>query len=69
MRRSNPSVDLAVMLVRGQLGAAATQRILDLGLTMFYVEPLARQYGSQARCVHRPRLPHSWLVKQFASWC
>ncbi|EFN55609.1 hypothetical protein CHLNCDRAFT_133736 [Chlorella variabilis] len=56
MRRSNPSVDLAVMLVRGQLGAAATQRILDLGLTMFYVEPLARQYGSQARSAS-----HSWL--------
>jgi hypothetical protein len=48
MRRSNPGVDLAVMLMRGQLGAAATQRILDMSVTVFYVEPLGRQYGDQA---------------------
>ncbi|KAI3425708.1 hypothetical protein D9Q98_007684 [Chlorella vulgaris] len=48
MRRSNPGVDLAVMLMRGQLGAAATQRILDMNVTVFYVEPLGRQYGDQA---------------------
>jgi hypothetical protein len=50
MRRYNPGVDLAVMVVRGQLGAAATQRLLELDLTVIYVEPLARQYGEHARC-------------------
>lgn len=49
MRRYNPGVDLAVMVVRGQLGAAATQRLLDLDLTVIYVEPLARQFGDHAR--------------------
>lgn len=40
MQRSNPSVDLAVMLVRSELGAAATQHIMDMNVTIFYVEPL-----------------------------
>lgn len=40
VRRSNPGVDVAVMLVRGKLGAAATQRLLESGVTVFYVEPL-----------------------------
>ena len=41
VRRSNPGVDVAVMLVRGELGAAAAQRLMDSGVTVFYVEPLA----------------------------
>lgn len=40
VRRSNPGVDLGVMLVRGELGAAATQRVMGLNVTVIYVEPL-----------------------------
>lgn len=40
VRRSNPGVDLGVMLVRGELGAAATQRLMGFNVTVIYVEPL-----------------------------
>lgn len=40
VRRSNPGVDIGVMLVRGELGAAATQRVMGLNVTVIYVEPL-----------------------------
>ena len=56
MRRTNPTLDLAVMLVRGELGASDTQRILGLPLvTVFYVDPpppplpTARATGAAAR--------------------
>jgi hypothetical protein len=71
LRRSNPSVDLAVMLVRGELGAGATQRIMDMGLTIFYVEPL-RQYGGavQQGCAGRGCQQGSVAVcLQPSKWC
>lgn len=52
VRRSNPSLDLAVMLVRSELGAGATQRIMEMNVTIFFVEPL--RYGGEPRCAALP---------------
>lgn len=49
VRATNPGVDVAVMLVRGELGAAATQRLLASKVTIFYVEPLRDPWGAKAR--------------------
>lgn len=77
MRRSNPGVDVAVMLVRGELGAGATQRLMDSGVTVFYVQPLApggrcarlrgravvllESAAAAAATMQSPR-PASWLL-------
>lgn len=39
--RTNPGLDLAVMLVRGELPAGAADAVEGLNATIFYVDPLA----------------------------
>lgn len=58
VRRTNPGVDLGVMLVRGELGAAATQRVMDMNVTVIYVEPLRPEErgGGEQRSDS-----HNWL--------
>lgn len=54
VRRSNPGVDVGVMVVRGSLGAAATRRLLDLSVTVIYVDPPSaeeRARNRASRCV------------------
>ncbi|PRW57962.1 glycosyl transferase [Chlorella sorokiniana] len=57
MWRSNPGVDLAVMLVRGELGAGATQRVMGMNVTVFYVEPPREVLGGDSR----PAASANWL--------
>ncbi|KAL4457270.1 hypothetical protein ABPG75_012135 [Micractinium tetrahymenae] len=60
VRRSNPGVDMGVMLVRGELGAAATQRVMGLNVTVIYVEPLLPEDRGGAS-LQRGHDPHNWL--------